>query len=70
MPQLELVVWKRYSQGALGVVELRLDVVACTAAKPIQEPRRIQLEAYTDHPTSFVVVGATGKGAYLGCACA
>ena len=49
-------------QGALGVVELRLDVVACTTAKPIQEPRRIQLEACTDHPTSFVVIGATGNG--------
>ena len=30
MPQLELVVCVEVLQGALGVVELRLDVVACT----------------------------------------
>src|SRR5262249_23080408 len=43
------------SQRALGVVDLRLEVVALPAAKPVEEPWRIQLETGADHPAELLI---------------
>src|SRR5262249_14841015 len=43
------------SQRALGVVDLRLEVVALPAAKPVEEPWRIQLETGANHPAELLI---------------